>query len=118
VARNASANAAGVSGGTGFAGLVLLMPVSFLRDVLLILAPAITIIITSCWDILAQETSQQVADWRLRRQRKRAEAVLQRFIDNPDTPQAIKDQAKAHLQSIAAVEMEIASRGVRTLIGS
>ena len=68
-----SSTAAGLSGGTGFAGLVLLMPDGVLRSALLILSPSITIVITSFWQVAIDELSTWLADWKLHRQTKSAE---------------------------------------------
>src|SRR5229473_891342 len=69
--RAQDATAAGLSGGTGFAGIVLLLPDSMWKSVLLIFAPTITVIIGSSWHILTDEISFRVAEWRIQSQIRR-----------------------------------------------
>jgi|GEM_PF-3431181 len=116
--RTASANAAGLSGGTGFAGLVLLMPDTTLRSVLLILSPAITIVITSFWGVLVQEVNERVAEWRLRRLCKQINAVCQRVLTDPHSPEDAKRAAAEKLAEIATLEVQLATKRARALVSS
>lgn len=117
-ARSASANAAGLSGGTGFAGLVLLMPDGTLRSVLLILSPAITIMITSFWGWLAQEVNERVAEWRLRRLCRKIHVVCQRVLADPHSPEDAKRAATEKLAEIATLEVRLATERARALVSS
>src|SRR5262245_42859927 len=70
------ARAAGFSGGTGFAGLVLLLPQGLMKSALLAMAPAFTVAIGATWHVLTNEIDNRVADWRLAQQRRRVEDLL------------------------------------------
>jgi hypothetical protein len=112
------ARAAGLSGGTGFAGIVLLMPKGTIQSMLLILAPAITLVISSSWHLLANEINTRVADWRIRNQRKRVEALLKALNNNPSSSDELKRQAQSDLDALVLLEVEISKKRVQAIVAS
>src|SRR3989441_12345787 len=89
---SSGSKAAGLSGGTGFAGIVLLLPDSVWKSILLIIAPAITVAISSSWHVVTDEIDARVADWRIRTQRRRAQKLLDDLNKNPVANEALKLQ--------------------------
>lgn len=108
--------AVGVSGGTGFAGLVMLMPDSSARSVLLILAPAITALISSLWVPFTQEVDMRVADWRIASQRKQAQRRYDALISDGIIDQSVIAKAKLTLDALTLLEIEIAHRRAEAII--
>jgi hypothetical protein len=111
-------SAAGLSGGTGFAGIALLMPEGFVKSVLLILAPTITVGISSSWHIFTQEVEARVADWRIRNQRRKAEELYRRLLHDSGTTDEIRDKAKKSLEALTLLEVEITKRRVEAIVAS
>jgi len=108
--------AAGVSGGTGFAGIVLLLPDGLAKSVLLILAPTITVVITSFWHIVTDEVGSTIIDWRIRRQRKRAEKLFRDLRNDPSVSDATRADAQKTLEALTALEVQLAKKRVEAII--
>jgi len=100
-----SSAAAGLSGGTGFAGLVSLLPNSPMKSVLLILSPSITILISLFWKVAIDELSAWLAYWKLRREVRGAEALCRRLEADPNASAELKEQAHATLRSVMLTEV-------------
>jgi hypothetical protein len=100
-----SSAAAGLSGGTGFAGLVSLLPDNTIKSVLLILAPSITVIIGLFWKVATDELGAWLADWKLRREARGAEALCRRLEANPNASAELKAQAEATLKAVMQTEV-------------
>src|SRR5262245_58134693 len=96
--ENAGSNAAaGVATGTGFTGVVLLLPDGVAKSLLLIIAPTITIIITKSWWLVTSLVEEKIRDWRLNAEEKRAAHRVKALKDDPDaTAQMIEDAIKVH----------------------
>ena len=92
--KNTISSAAGLSGGTGFAGLVLLLPDGTLKSILLILSPTITIVVSSFWHVVTEEIESKVADWRIRSQKKRAAELYERLLKEGSADEELKEKAK------------------------
>jgi len=100
-----SSAAAGLSGGTGFAGLVSLLPTSSTKSALLILSPAITTLISLFWQIAIDELGAWLAYWKLQREVRGAEALCRRLETNPNASAELKEQAQATLRSVMQTEV-------------
>jgi hypothetical protein len=105
--RPAGGTAAGLSGGTGFAGLVSLFPDNIEKSALLILAPSISIVISVFWKTAIYELRAWVDDWKLRRELRAAQAFYRRLENYPNASPELKEQAEATLRSIMETEMLI-----------
>jgi hypothetical protein len=105
--------AAGLSGGTGFAGLVLLLPDGIWKSILLILAPTITVTISSSWHVVTDEINAAVADWRIKNEIKRAERVL-KTVNDPE----LKSQAQKMIDALTLLRVEITKKRVSVLVDS
>jgi hypothetical protein len=116
--RASGAKTAGLSGGTGFTGLVLLIPDNggfhILRSILFVLAPTITLFISSFWDVLVREIDIRVVDWRIRSEKKRAE-IRYRSLDPAVSPE-VRERAKKDLEALTLLEFEISKRRVETIV--
>jgi hypothetical protein len=102
-----SSAAAGLSGGTGFAGLVSLLPPGVIKSILFILAPSITIVISLFWKVVTDELGAWLAYWKLRRVTRGAEALLRRLESNPNASADLKEQAQATLRAVMQTEIVI-----------
>jgi hypothetical protein len=114
----ATGAAAGLSGGTGFAGLVLLLPDGIAKSVLVILAPAITVAISGSWRFVVEEINKRVADWRIGSERKRVEALLESLNKNPGASEQLKLQAKNDLDALMLLQVEISKKRVQAIVAS
>ena len=111
-------NAAGLSAGTGFSGVVLLLPNSPTKSLLLIASPAITIAISSLWHVVTQETDAWVADWRIRSQKKKAVKIYEKLkSDGAANPQLV-EKAKQNLEALTLIEVELTKRRVDAIVAS
>jgi|SRR5215813_3719231 len=114
--RSIESQAAGLSGGTGFAGIVLLMPDSVWKSVLLIIAPAMTVVISATWLFLTDELGTVVADWRIKNQRRRAERLWHDVNNDPNATPELKAQARENLEALTLLEVEIGKRRVSAIV--
>ena len=110
--------AAGLSGGTGFAGIVLLLPEGTLKSIFLILAPTITIVFSSFWHIVTQEVDAKVADWRIGSQKKKAMELLDNLKKEKDIDQGLVDNVKKAVDDLTMVEVEITKRRVNAIVSA
>src|ERR1700752_671794 len=116
--KSADSTAAGLSGGTGFAGIVLLLPEGVIKSILLILAPALTIAVSSSWHVIVDEIDSRVADWRIRTQRKRAEKLCSTLDNDPSTSAEIKLQAIKNLEALVLLEVQISKKRVDAMVST
>jgi len=116
--RVTASSAVGVSGGTGFAGIVLLLQDGVVKSILLILSPVITVMISSFWNLATQEIEERVADWRIRSQRKKAEALYERLFSDPSVDPVARDKAKQTLDTLTLLEVAITRRRVEAIMSS
>lgn len=106
----------GLSGGTGFAGVVSLMPEGIVKSVLIILAPAITVIISSSWHVVSQVINARVADWLIRSEK---EKLSQLYNDLPkDADSKTRDELKERLNKLTLVEAGIVEGRVKAMVSS
>ena len=118
-ARNARiSNAAGLSAGTSFSGVVLLLPDGLTKSLLLILSPAITIAISNLWHVVTQETDAWVADWRIRSQKRKAANLYQNLISDRSANPQLVEKAKQNLDALTLIEVEITKRRVEAIVAS
>jgi hypothetical protein len=110
--------AAGLSGGTGFAGIVLLLPDGVWKSILLILAPAITVAISNSWHLVTDEIEARVADWRIRTQRRRAQKLLDDLNKNPNADASLKAQAQKTVNALTILEVEISEKRAQAIVAS
>jgi hypothetical protein len=115
-AVSTGSSGAGLSGGTGFAGVALLLPDGVVRSILLILAPAITVAISSSWAFFAEEMDMQAADWRIRRQRKRIEGLLDSLKTNPSVSAQLREQAQKDFDALVALQVQISTKRVQAIV--
>jgi len=117
--QNRDARAAGLSGGTGFAGLVLLMPDGVWKSILLVLAPTITLIISSSWHFFTNEVSIRVADWRIHSETRRVQALVIKLQNQmPPASPALVQQAQQDLNALVLLEVEISKKRVQAIVTS
>jgi hypothetical protein len=116
--RVTTSSAVGVSGGTGFAGIVLLMQDGVVKSILLILSPAITVIINRLWHVFTEVIDERVADWRIWSQRRKAEKLYERLKSDASVDPSVRDKAKATLDALKLLEVEIAKRRVEAIVSS
>jgi hypothetical protein len=112
------ARAAGVYGGTGFAGIVLLLPDGLMKSILLVLSPTITLIISSSWHLLIHEIDSRVADWRIRSQKQRVQKLLKALKEVPDVNAELVRQAQEDLDALMLLEVEISRKRVQAIVTS
>jgi hypothetical protein len=110
--------AAGLSGGTGFAGIVMLLPDNVWKSILLIIAPAITVAISSSWHVVTDEIDARVADWRIRMQRRRAQRLLDDLNKKPGANEALKQQVQDNVDALTMLEVEISKKRVQAIVAS
>lgn len=111
-----SSAAAGLSGGTGFAGFVSLLPDNTIKSVLLILAPSITIIIGLFWKVATDELGAWLADWKLRREVRGAEALCRKLETNPNASTELREQAKATLRAVMQTEVLLRKQRANSIL--
>jgi hypothetical protein len=110
------ANAAGLSGGTGFAGIAVLLPDGIWKSILLLIAPTITVVISSSWDLLSNEANTRVADWKIRTQKRRAQALLEVLKKDPNATDEIKQKAQDDVNALSLLELEISRKRVQAIV--
>jgi hypothetical protein len=108
--------AVGVSGGTGFTGLVLLLPESVLRQVLLILAPAMTVFVSSLWDFIADEISSRLYLWKIRSQRRQFEKLSSAIEGNPSADEDLKQRIRDGLRKLTIAEADLSTKRVQAIV--
>lgn len=111
-AGGGSAKAVAVSGGTGFAGAVLLLPDGVLKEPLLLLSPAITVVITLIWDAAVEEINARVADWRIQSQKRQAEEFLRSVMADEAASLEVKTEARKVVDALALVQVRIRKRRI------
>jgi hypothetical protein len=115
--QSSTSTAVGVSGGTGFAGMVLLLPAGTWKSILLILSPTITIAFSALWRIISQEVDARVADWRIKEQKSRADTLYKQLKNDPNaSPDAIL-RAKQTLDALTILQVELAKRRADAIVG-
>jgi hypothetical protein len=110
------ARAAGLSGGTGFAGIVVLMPEGVWRSALLVLAPTITIVVSSSWHFLTNEVEVRVADWRIKKQKRRSQEIFDTL--GPTTSPEVREKARRDFEALSLLELEISRKRVAAIVSS
>lgn len=108
--------AAGLSAGTGFTGVVLLLPDGLLKSILLIAAPTITIVISGSWALLTMIVQEKIADWRLRSQKQRAAALVRSLASDPTASAQVKGDAQKILEALTLLEVEIAKKRAAAIV--
>ena len=116
--RNRTSSAAGLSAGTGFSGVVLLLPDGPVKSILLIIAPTITVVISSSWYVFTQEIEARVADWRIRSQKNKAAILYERLKKDEGSDPALTEQARQNLNALTIIEVEITKRLVDAIVSS
>jgi hypothetical protein len=107
--------AAGLSVGTGFAGMIMvIMPDSKYRSILLLLAPAITILIGKFWDAFTQVVDARIADWRINQQIRSARANYEQLKYAGAEPDVL-EKAKKTVEALALLQVEIARKRVEAI---
>jgi hypothetical protein len=110
--------AVGISGGTGFASIVMLLSEGSTKSVLLILAPTLTIVISGAWSIAVDLAKQKYADWQIKKQRESAEARYELIKSDPTISAEVKDRAKKTVDALRIVEIEIAEQRVSAIVAN
>jgi hypothetical protein len=110
------AKAAGIYGGTGFAGLLVLLPEGYLKSILFVFVPTLTLIVSSSWHLLASEIATRVADWKIRKERKRVEMLVNNLNVDPTASPDLKAKAQKNLDALVLLQVEISARRVKAII--
>ncbi|PZU81240.1 MAG: hypothetical protein DI528_21590 [Shinella sp.] len=107
---------AGASTGTLFASLISLMDDGSIKSILLILAPPVAVLVSAVYSELVRLMDEVVADWKISRQRARAEkrvaSIKADAGHNPDT--LIK--AQEQLETLKLLEISISERRVNAIV--
>lgn len=103
-----SAAVAGVGGGTGFVGIVHLLPEHLhgLGDSLVFAAPAITAVFGYFWIFASALVTRKVLSWHLRGALKRASAVRDKIRADRNSSQEHKDNSQRAVEALEKLEME------------
>jgi hypothetical protein len=94
------------------------MPEGVIRSILLIIAPAVTVIISSSWGFVTEEIEQRVADWRLRSQKKKVANVYSGLMNDPSATPEAREGARLALEALTKLELEIATQRARAVVAS
>jgi SMC interacting uncharacterized protein involved in chromosome segregation len=84
----------------------------------LIIAPAITVAISSSWHVVTDEIDARVADWRIRMQRRRAQRLLDDLNKKPGANEALKQQVQDNVDALTMLEVEISKKRVQAIVAS
>ncbi len=98
--------------------MVLLLPDGPVKSILLIIAPTITVVISSSWYVFTQEIEARVADWRIRSQKNKAAILYERLKKDEGSDPALTEQARQNLNALTIIEVEITKRRVDAIVSS
>lgn len=112
------ATIAGASSGTVLASLFSLMQEGTGKAVLLILAPTIAVIVTAAWGLAVSVLSDKVADWKIGKQRKRAEKILSDLRDDPQAKQETVKSAEQQVEALKLLEIQLSQRRIEAVLAS
>jgi hypothetical protein len=119
--QKASARESGIAGastGTLFASLISLMDEGGTKSVLLILAPPLAVAVAAIYGELVRVLAETVADWKISRQRRRAEKLVSMFRSDPEhNPETLK-AASDQLETLKLLEVSITQRRVDAIVRS
>jgi hypothetical protein len=114
--HNSLSTGVGLSAGTGFASLVSLLSDGGLKSLLLIVAPAVTIIISRLWHLIIVTIEQRIADVRLREQIEQAARVIQELKANPNASNKAKADAQKILDAMTLLKVQVAQKRARAIV--
>lgn len=112
--KKGEAGVAGFGAGTGYLGLLSNIPEShhWLRDILVFLAPALTIVFGFVWLLLADWVSRKVLDWQLSAALKKMCAVRDAIEQDPKSTTAAKRNAQTAVEAFRQLQIEAIHEGV------
>ncbi len=101
------ATAAGAAGtGTILASLFSLIDDGTTKSVLLIFAPALTILLAQLWEILGAVCRDKIADWKISKSKKKLQEIIDLHEDDPETVA----EAKQALSALTSLEIATTSK--------
>jgi hypothetical protein len=109
------ASVAGVGAGMTFVGIFSHLEDGNLKSILLLLAPAITMVVSFFWNSLWSEIQQFVADKRIRSQRKKQEKLVER-LNKEGASSDVKEGAQSALNALLLLEAQLAQKRVEAII--
>ena len=112
------ATVAGASSGTVLASLFSLMAEGTGKAMLLILAPTIAVVVTAVWGLTVSILSDRVADWKISRQLKRAEKILQDLRTDPNSNQETIKSAEGQVEALKLLEIELSQKRIEAVLNT
>lgn len=113
---SAVSTVAGISGGTGFTGLALLAPEGPWRNVLLLLAPSVSLVCGILWGSVIGQLQEEITRWELKRQVKRANSYYAKIANDPlADPELLAEAIKAK-RAMSRVEAELIQKRASTFL--
>ena len=110
------AGVAGAGSGTALASLISLMGDGTLKSALLILAPSVAIVVAAGWSVLVPVLNDYLADWKIRRQLKRAQALLVELKKDPSADPKTVKSAEENVNALKLLELSLSQKRVQAVL--
>ena len=107
---------AGASSGTVLASLFSLLEDGTFRSALLILAPAMAVVVAAIWGLVVSLVSDQVADWKIGSQLKKAEKILAGLRSDRNTSAETIQSAEEQVEALKLLEIQLSQKRIEAVM--
>lgn len=112
--KKGEAGFVGFGAGTGYLGLLSMLPASYhwLKDLLVFVAPALTIIFGFVWLVAADWVSRTVLDWQLDAALRKGCKIRDDILTDSNSTPTDKKNAKDAVAALKRLQLEAIHEGV------
>lgn len=110
------ATLAGAGSGTVIASIISLVPDSGAKSLLLILAPTMAVLITAAWGHISDYIDDKLADYKVSRERKRAEKLVEDMERSATADDATLLEMRNKLEALKLLEIQLSQRRIEAVL--